>query len=82
MASGAPLASTRQPLLTGESVAVHKSHASRDNALERPGGENTPFVYSGTVVVRGDSSMTRSFADDVQRRSPLRRRQVVETLGP
>lgn len=43
-----------ESLLTGESVAVHKSVAPRPAALERPGGENTPFVYSGTLVVRGE----------------------------
>ncbi|HZX82881.1 MAG TPA: cation-translocating P-type ATPase, partial [Reyranella sp.] len=43
-----------ESLLTGESVAVHKSSVTRERALERPGGEDTPFVYSGTLVVRGE----------------------------
>ncbi|MGD9880007.1 MAG: cation-translocating P-type ATPase [Reyranella sp.] len=43
-----------ESLLTGESVAVHKSAALHRAALERPGGEGTPFVYSGTLVVRGE----------------------------
>ncbi|MFO1159134.1 MAG: cation-translocating P-type ATPase [Reyranellaceae bacterium] len=43
-----------ESLLTGESVAVAKSPAAQERALERPGGENTPFVYSGTLVVRGE----------------------------
>ena len=43
-----------ESLLTGESVAVHKSASPHRPALERPGGEGTPFVYSGTLVVRGE----------------------------
>ncbi len=43
-----------ESLLTGESVAVHKSSVARERPLERPGGESTPFVYSGTLVVRGE----------------------------
>lgn len=43
-----------ESLLTGESVAVHKSSVAQERALERPGGEDTPFVYSGTLVVRGE----------------------------
>lgn len=45
--------SVDESLLTGESVPVSKS--SRDNPVEmgRPGGDNLPFVYSGTMVVKG-----------------------------
>ena len=43
-----------ESLLTGESVAVHKVAASGQPALERPGGDGTPFVYSGTLVIRGE----------------------------
>ena len=43
-----------ESLLTGESVAVHKLAASGQPALERPGGDSTPFVYSGTLVIRGE----------------------------
>ncbi|MCC6201017.1 MAG: cation-translocating P-type ATPase [Moraxellaceae bacterium] len=42
-----------ESLLTGESVAVEKVSASSDAAPSRPGGDNLPFVYSGTLVVRG-----------------------------
>ncbi|MEW5705682.1 MAG: cation-translocating P-type ATPase [Actinomycetota bacterium] len=43
-----------ESMLTGESVPVRKK-ASQDlsHEIERPGGENLPFVYSGTLVVRG-----------------------------
>jgi Ca2+-transporting ATPase len=46
--------STDESLLTGESVPVRKS-AGEDsgNAMPRPSGEDLPFVYSGTLVVRG-----------------------------
>lgn len=43
-----------ESLLTGESVPVRKrvAQASGDVAA-RPGGDDLPFVYSGTLVVRG-----------------------------
>ena len=42
-----------ESLLTGEAAAVRKS-ATRDSvALARPGGEDLPFAYSGSLVVRG-----------------------------
>ena len=43
-----------ESLLTGESVPVRK--AASDQVLEamvRPGGDDLPFVYSGTLVVQG-----------------------------
>ncbi len=42
-----------ESLLTGESVAVRK--VARDDAgeLQPPGGDDLPFVYSGTLVVQG-----------------------------
>jgi Ca2+-transporting ATPase len=43
-----------ESLLTGESVAVRKAAAAADLAMARPGGEDTPYVYSGTLVVHGD----------------------------
>ena len=42
-----------ESLLTGESVAVRKAIASTDVAPARPGGDDLPFVYSGTLVVQG-----------------------------
>ena len=42
-----------ESLLTGESVSVLKSSASADEPLHRPGGDNTPCVFSGTLVVKG-----------------------------
>lgn len=44
-----------ESLLTGESVAVSKSASSSGMPVStaRPGGDNLPFVYSGSLVVRG-----------------------------
>jgi Ca2+-transporting ATPase len=42
-----------ESILTGESVPVRKG-VGEDGALAaRPGGDDTPFVYSGTLVVGG-----------------------------
>ena len=44
-----------ESLLTGESVPVRKQVADRAaSADHRPGGEDQPFVYSGSMVVRGE----------------------------
>ena len=45
-----------ESLLTGESVAVHKSVAVGPVEMARPGGEGMPFVYSGTLVVHGEGT--------------------------
>ena len=42
-----------ESLLSGESVAVLKSSGSLTDSMSRPGGECTPYVFSGTLVVRG-----------------------------
>lgn len=44
-----------ESLLTGESVAVRKTACAgaAPVAMARPGGDDLPFVYSGTLVVRG-----------------------------
>jgi Ca2+-transporting ATPase len=46
---------TDESLLTGESLPVKKVAAKTEaNAtISRPGGDNLPFVYSGTLVVQG-----------------------------
>jgi Ca2+-transporting ATPase len=43
-----------ESLLTGESVAVRKLPAMSNALPEAPGGDDRPFVYSGTLIVRGD----------------------------
>ena len=42
-----------ESLLTGESAAVRKTARIEESAMERPGGDDLPFVYSGTLVVQG-----------------------------
>jgi len=43
-----------ESLLTGESIAVRKrSGAVTDEAMAAPGGDDQPFVYSGTLIVQG-----------------------------
>ncbi|AJP47619.1 ATPase [Rugosibacter aromaticivorans] len=46
-----------ESLLTGESVPVRKIVANNENHAMppmRPGGDDLPFVFSGTLVVRGE----------------------------
>lgn len=45
--------STDESLLTGESVAVRKLPGDASSPVVQPGGDDLPFVYSGTLVVRG-----------------------------
>jgi Ca2+-transporting ATPase len=42
-----------ESLLTGESVSVRKVPWDGTMELTRPGGEDLPFVYSGTLLVQG-----------------------------
>ncbi|MBI3635944.1 MAG: cation-translocating P-type ATPase, partial [Candidatus Rokubacteria bacterium] len=42
-----------ESLLTGESVPVRKTAATGSPAMPPPGGDDLPFVYSGTLVVHG-----------------------------
>jgi Ca2+-transporting ATPase len=42
-----------ESLLTGESSAVHKSVWDGISEILRPGGESSPAVYSGTLIVKG-----------------------------
>jgi Ca2+-transporting ATPase len=45
--------SVDESLLTGESVSVRKTATAGIIPIGRPGGEDTPFVYSGTMIVQG-----------------------------
>ena len=45
--------SVDESLLTGESVPVRKSNWDGIQKLDRPGGDGLPFIFSGTMVVKG-----------------------------
>ena len=48
-----------ESLLTGESVAVRKVSRTPDNLAviqQRPGGDDTPFLFSGSLAVRGQGT--------------------------
>ena len=45
--------SADESLLTGESVPVRKLPADGSPTVARPGGEDLPFVFAGTLITRG-----------------------------
>jgi P-type Ca2+ transporter type 2C len=45
--------SADESLLTGESVPVRKAEGGENTGIRRPGGDDLPFVYSGTLIVQG-----------------------------
>lgn len=44
-----------ESLLTGESVPVRKAEAAQGTAMATPGGDDTPFVFSGSMAVQGQA---------------------------
>jgi Ca2+-transporting ATPase len=44
---------TDESLLTGESVPVRKIAGGVSNGARRPGGDDLPYAFSGSLVVRG-----------------------------
>jgi len=47
-----------ESLLTGESVSVRKTVCAEPPRVVRPGGDDLPFVFSGTLVVGGQGIAT------------------------
>ena len=45
--------SVDESLLTGESVPVRKTTWDGISVMGRPGGDDQPFIYSGTLIVKG-----------------------------
>lgn len=45
--------SVDESLLTGESIPVRKKASESQQEIARPGGDDLPFVYSGSLVVKG-----------------------------
>ena len=45
--------SVDESLLTGESIAVRKKSAPASTLMTAPGGDDSPCVFSGTLIVRG-----------------------------
>jgi Ca2+-transporting ATPase len=50
--------SVDESLLTGESVSVRKTACAGTPEMGRPGGDDLPFVYSGTLIVNGQGIAT------------------------
>ncbi len=45
--------SVDESLLTGESVPVRKTACAETGEMARPGGDDLPFIFSGTLIVQG-----------------------------
>jgi hypothetical protein len=70
-----------ESLLTGESVPVVKCQAKGDDTQRNPGGDNQPFVYSGTLAVRGRALAIARGYRHADTRGPDRRFAVVNHCG-
>lgn len=42
-----------ESVLTGESIHVRKTSTTLDSEISKPGGDDLPFVFSGTLITQG-----------------------------
>ena len=74
--------STDESLLTGESVPVRKQTWDGAREMTRPGGEDLPFVFSGTLVVQGQGmAHVRSTGMNTEMGKIGKALQTIETTG-
>ena len=74
--------SVDESLLTGESVAVRKAAAEGPVDMGAPGGDDLPFVYSGTLVVQGEGvAQVRAIGAATEIGKIGKALQTVETEG-
>src|SRR3569623_56069 len=73
-----------ESLLTGESVPVRKRVGDADERRVRPGGDDLPFVYSGSLVVQGQgiAEATATGSDTELGKSGKALAQVKEEVTP
>ncbi|HKQ29808.1 MAG TPA: cation-translocating P-type ATPase [Burkholderiales bacterium] len=48
--------SADESLLTGESMTVRKRAGSQEEVAQTPGGDDLPFIYSGTLLTQGQGT--------------------------
>ncbi len=63
--------SADESLLTGESVSVRKACSDGKASMARPGGDDLPFVYSGSLVVQGHGAAVVGQQDCIQKLARL-----------
>ncbi len=69
-----------ESLLTGESVSVRKACANGKSIMARPGGDDLPFVYSGSLIVQGQgAALVRATGSSTEIGKIGRSLQKVET---
>lgn len=74
--------SSDESLLTGESVPVSKVAWDGVREMSRPGGEDLPFIFSGTLVIQGQGvARVRAIASDTEMGKIGKALQTLEAEG-